>query len=61
MSENAKCQIIVPVENGFVVMPYTLNTMFSMSEAGQMVSVAHTAEELGQLIADMYSPPPDPA
>lgn len=53
----ANCQIIVPVENGFVVIPYTMDTLHRVN--GDMpVMVASDVHQLKEVVGDLYKKPP---
>ncbi len=53
MSDNVR--VIVPVGNGFAVLPFMSDLMF---QAGPDVHIARDAQELGALIRCLYDTPP---
>lgn len=53
--------VVVPTMNGFAVLPFDSNLMFTLKDAATItkgVSVARNVEELSILIRHIYDPTP---
>lgn len=57
MSDDRKPIVIVPLANGYAVMPYTLNTVMCMQDGAKEIYCALDIEKLQEVIREIYTPP----